>query len=193
MESQFPGLRQPSRSFNPEATSFNPTTPTTVSPPTQQPTIRVSEQLIEIPGHSSFAVSAAGASVQPGFASLFALANSKALLEGSMFKRECIMSGQDKEVEPDLADSPFQTLGDVRSFPRAEQQLVLTPFRVGNTFSLHAYPPTADAEGSSIAESLICNCADQARSFRHIDCDIPYCSNPEGEDISGTIGGSSFT
>ena len=146
MESQFPGFRQSNRTFNPEATSFNPTP---VSPPTEEPALHSSERLIEIPGHPSFAVSAAGAPTQPGFASLFALANSKALLERSMFKRESDLSGQDRdEVEPDLTDSPFQTFGDARSLPRGEQ-LALTPFRVGDAFSLHAYPPTEDAEGIS--------------------------------------------
>jgi hypothetical protein len=91
MESRSPALRQQSRSFNPEAASFNPTTPTIASSPTETSATRGAEKIFEIPGHSTFALSAAGASVQPGFASLFALANSKTLetLErGSMFKRE---------------------------------------------------------------------------------------------------------
>jgi hypothetical protein len=155
MESQFPGLRQQSRTFNPEAASFNPTTPTLPSPPTDKSTARDSERLIEIPGHSYFAVSAAGASAQPSFASLFALANSRAPVEESMFKRESSMCGSGiEETEPNLADSPFQTLGDVRSFTRGEHTLVLTPLRVGDAFLSRAYPPE-DAEGSSLAGSLV--------------------------------------
>jgi hypothetical protein len=155
MESQFPGLRQQSRTFNPEAASFNPTTPTLLSPSTEKSTARDSERLIEIPGHSYFAVSAAGASVQPSFASLFALANSRAPVQDSMFKRELSMCGSGiEETEPDLADSPFQTLGDMRSFPRGEQTLVLTPLRAGDVFSSRAYPPE-DAEGSSLAGSPV--------------------------------------